>query len=185
MRESELKYPREALYDWWQARNGGTPPKKDDIRLLEHLIDTLFFASLGKEEGQPALVRVVYQERGIEGLAAEREHADYDSSEDPALAWAIIPFIPMPLTVKALVKLTPAANVERTAVVVGPHDGELCIQGLARRVKHTDGGAVLVFSAPEPGFISMGWATGRRGQSWRLLNAAYTATFSGSVAKSA
>ncbi|HYO55789.1 hypothetical protein [Archangium sp.] len=38
-------------------------------------------------------------------------------------------------------------------MVVGPYNDQLHILGLARRVKHTDGGKVLVFSAPEPGFV--------------------------------
>lgn len=153
MSESPLLYPREALRDWWQQKNHGKPPSEEALHLLGELADTLFFASLAKEEGQPALVRIVYHEQGAQGLEPVLEHDGYDSSRGPSLAWDVIPFEPIQLSVKALVKIAPAANIERTAVVVGPHKDQLHILGLARRVKHTDGGNVPVFSAPEPGFI--------------------------------
>jgi hypothetical protein len=152
MSEPALKYPRDALRDWWPEYTGHPPPE-GGFGLIGDLIDTLFFASLAREEGHPALARIVYHKDGIQGLERTREHADFDSSQGPALAWTVIPFHPIPLTVNALVKLTPAAHVERTAIIVGPHDGQLHILGLARRIKSTDGGYVWVFSAPEPGFI--------------------------------
>lgn len=152
MGDPTLKYPRDALRDWWQEYMGHPPPE-GGFGHLGNLIDTLFFASLAREEGHPALARIVYHDDGVQGLERTREHADFDSSQGPALAWTVIPFHPIRLTVNALVKLTPAAHVERTAIIVGPHDGQLHILGLARRSKSTDGGDVWVFSAPEPGFI--------------------------------
>jgi hypothetical protein len=156
MSEPGLKYPREALFRWW--RSSGLVPEETHARLMGDLVDTLFFASLAREEGQAALARIVYHEHGIQGLERTREHERDDSSSGPELAWSVIPLNPIRFTVKALAKLTPAANVPRTAVVVGPRNGELHILGLARRVKRTDGGAVYVFSAPEPGFLVMHFA---------------------------
>jgi hypothetical protein len=152
MSKPTLKYPLDALRDWWPEYTGHPPPE-GGFGLIGDLIDTLFFASLAREEGHPALARIVYHDDGVQGLERTREHADFDSSQGPALAWTVIPFRPIRLTVNALVKLTPAAHVERTAIIVGPHDGQLHILGLARRSKSTDGGDVWVFSAPEPGFI--------------------------------
>ncbi|TQF10444.1 hypothetical protein FJV41_39455 [Myxococcus llanfairpwllgwyngyllgogerychwyrndrobwllllantysiliogogogochensis] len=152
MSKPALKYPRDVLREWWPEYTGH-PPEEGGFGLICDLIDTLFFASLAREEGHPALARIVYHEGGAQGLEQTQEHADFDSSQGPALAWTVIPFHPIRFTVNALVKLTPAAHVERTAIIVGPHDGQLHILGLARRIKSTDGGDVLVFSAPEPGFI--------------------------------
>lgn len=118
MSYSDLRYPREALRDWWQQNNQGVPPTEQELQGLGYLADTLFFASLGKEEGQPALVRIVYHPKGIQELRNTWEHDGYDSSEGPRLAWDVIPFEPIPLSVKTLIKITPAANLERTAVVV-------------------------------------------------------------------
>ncbi|MCY1077319.1 putative sensor domain DACNV-containing protein [Archangium lansingense] len=150
MSDPTLKYPRDALLDWWQEYRGPPPPEG---RHFGHLIDTLFFASLAREEGHPALARIVYHEDGVQGLERTREQADFHSPQEPALAWTVIPFHPILLTADALVKLTLAADVERTAIIVGPHNDQLHILGLARRSKSTDGGNVWVFSAPEPGFI--------------------------------
>ncbi|MFY0570061.1 putative sensor domain DACNV-containing protein [Archangium lansingense] len=150
MSDPTLKYPRDALEDWRQEGRGPPPPEGGHFG---DLIDTLFFASLAREEGHPALARIVYHEDGVQGLERTREQADFHSPQEPALAWTVIPFHPILLTVDALVKLTPAADVERTAIIVGPHNDQLHILGLARRSKSTDGGNVWVFSAPEPGFI--------------------------------
>ncbi|HYO55788.1 hypothetical protein [Archangium sp.] len=105
MSDSDLRYPREALRDWWQQNNQGKPPTEKELHGLGYLADTLFFASLGKEEGQPALVRIAYHPQGTQGLKKTLEHADYDSSQEPSLAWDVIPFEPIPLSVKTLVKL--------------------------------------------------------------------------------
>lgn len=145
-----MKYPRDALRDW-SLEYRGHPLQEGGF--IGELVDTLFFASLAREEGHPALARIVYHDDGVQGLERTRETADCHSPQEPALAWTVIPFDPIPLTVNALVKLTPAAHVERTAIIVGPQDGQLHILGLARRSKSTDGGDVWVFSAPEPGFI--------------------------------
>jgi sensor domain DACNV-containing protein len=153
MSDTPLRYPREALRDWWQQKNHGKPPSEEEFHPLGELADTLFFASLAKEEGQPTLARIVYHEQGAQGLKTVQEHDSHDSSHGPILAWDVIPIEPIQFSVKALVKIAPAANLERTAVVVGSHNGQLYIQGLARRIKRTDGGDVPVFSAPEPGFI--------------------------------
>ncbi|MBM7119351.1 putative sensor domain DACNV-containing protein [Archangium primigenium] len=154
MSEPALKYPREALREWLQGREGRPPLTEDELGLLETLVDTLFFASLAKEEGRPALARIVYHHDGTQGLKETREHTDYDSSQGPALAWNVTPFRPILLTAKSLAKLTPAADMERTALIVGPRDdGRLYILGLARRNKATDGGMVTVLSAPEPGSV--------------------------------
>jgi len=57
-------------------------------------------------------------------------------------------------------KIAPAANLPRTSVVVGPCNGRLTIQGIARRVEYehiyeTNEESVLVFCAPEPGHLTL------------------------------
>jgi hypothetical protein len=88
---SRPHYPSEALRLWQQHLPRGPLPD-DTNRLLCELIDTLFFASLGKEEGEPTLVNIAYYEHGAQGLQQVREYGDYDSSEGPRLAWQVIPF---------------------------------------------------------------------------------------------
>jgi hypothetical protein len=64
-----------------------------------------------------------------------------------------VPACPSSTPSKTLAKVAPAAALERSAVVVGPHEERLVIQGLARRIKGTDGGYVWVFSVPAPGSV--------------------------------
>jgi hypothetical protein len=71
----------------------GHPPPEGGFGLFGSIIDTLFFASLAREEGHPALARIVYHDDGVQGLERTREHAEFDNSQ---LAWTVIPFHPIP-----------------------------------------------------------------------------------------
>jgi len=161
MSEDTLLYPGKSLRDWLQKEQGASLPE-DDLHLLATLADTLFFASLGKEEGDLTRVRLAHHPRGIAGLEDIREHVLIGSTHYDRRAWEIIPFehesAITSLSVKALIKIAPVANLPRTSVVVGPQDGQLTIQGIARRVEYehlyeTNEDSVLVFHAPEPGHL--------------------------------
>lgn len=161
MSEGPLLYPGSALRDWLQKERGVSLPE-EHLNLLTTLADTLFFASLGKEEGDITRVRLVYHPRGIAGLEDIREHVLVGSAHSDRRAWETIPFAHQPditsLSVKALIKIAPIANLPRTSIVVGVQDGQVIIQGLARRVEYehlyeTNENDVLVFHAPEPGYL--------------------------------
>ncbi len=93
MSEGILQYPGEALRNWLQALGGVLPPD-DELRQLARLADTLFCASLGKEEGESTRVRVAYHPNGIAGLQGLREHVFIGGAHGDRRAWEIIPFIP-------------------------------------------------------------------------------------------
>jgi hypothetical protein len=163
MNETPLHYPGEALRNWVR-QIAGTWLSEDEVRPLEEIANTLFFASLGREEGEITRVSVVYHPQGIDKLHQLREHVFIGGARGTRSAWETIPFeFETSITefnVKALVKLAPAANLPRTSIVIGLHDGQLVIQGLARRAERTDSpidgeGNVLVFRAPEPGYLTL------------------------------
>ncbi len=161
MSEDSLLYPGRALRDWLQKKRGASVPE-EHLSLLATLADTLFFASLGKEEGDLTRVRLVYHPQGIAGLESIRQHVVIGSARYDRRAWETIPFEGEPdvtsLSVKSLIKIAPIANLPRTTVVVGTVDGALTIQGIARRVEYeliynTNEDDVLIFHAPEPGYL--------------------------------
>ena len=53
-------------------------------------------------------------------------------------------------SVSSLVKIAPAANLPRSAVVVGPENGGLVIQGLARRIDKS----LRTFAVEDPAGLS-------------------------------
>lgn len=163
MSEPPLQYPGAALRTWSQQEEVFF--SEEELHSLVRIADTLFFASLGKEEGEVTRVRVAYHEQGIRGLQEIQEHVLVGGAHGRRRAWEVIPFEPestiTDFSVKALVKLAPAANLPRTSIVVGPHDGQLRILGLARRVEYTgfykvEGeDSVFILHAPEPGHLTL------------------------------
>lgn len=161
MDEPGLQYPGEALRSWLR-QFAKTPVAEPTLRLLVVLADTVFFASLGREEGEATRVRIAYHAQGLPGLQAVRETVFIGGVRGHRQAWETLPLEPKSsitdFSVEALVKLAPAAHLPRTAVVVGPRDGKLRIQGLARRVEYTEFHAegeedVFILHAPEPGHL--------------------------------
>ncbi|WP_158623807.1 putative sensor domain DACNV-containing protein [Corallococcus llansteffanensis] len=161
MDEPGLQYPGEALRSWLR-QFAKTPVAEPTLRLLVVLADTVFFASLGREEGEATRVRIAYHAQGLPGLQAVRETVFIGGARGQRQAWETLPLEPKSsitdFSVEALVKLAPAAHLPRTAVVVGPRDGKLRIQGLARRVEYTEFHAegeedVFILHAPEPGHL--------------------------------
>lgn len=161
MSNARPQYPRECLTAWLRSL-GDAQDGKESQEPLAELIDVVFFASLEKEEGTPIRVRVVYHEQGIEGLRDVNEARLVGGAQGTTPAWQILPFEHASgvtdLTVKALAKIASAANLPRTAVVVGPSQGKLEIQGVARRVERTyfnaqgEERSVILF-APRPGHV--------------------------------
>ncbi|WP_437939212.1 putative sensor domain DACNV-containing protein [Sorangium sp. So ce341] len=134
-----LQYPRDALKKWLS----GKPLPRTAVKRLQEIVDTIFFASLQKEEGEPTRVRVAYSERGIAGLGDVQDYVHVAGGYYRTAAWEIIPFKDnesvTALSVESLAKIAPAANLSRCVVVVGPERGgskrgRLTIQGLARRI---------------------------------------------------
>lgn len=154
MKTPQTRYPREALKEWW-SKITGNPPVGDEIDLHGLLVDVLFFASLGKEEGRPTLVRIVYHEEGVSGVRVLRDTSPENRSIGFELAWEVIPIEPIEFSVKALIKIAPATGPLRTALIVGPHreSEQLRIEGFARRVEGTNGGKAAVISAVAPGSL--------------------------------
>ncbi|WP_437326825.1 putative sensor domain DACNV-containing protein [Sorangium sp. So ce381] len=167
MSDARLQYPREALKAWLRSIPEAQNDEKN-VRLLGKLIDTVFFASLEKEEGSATRVSVVYHEQGIEGLEQVLEHRFVGVGHRRMPAWQILPFEHgsgvTELNVKTLAKVAPAADLPRTAIVVGLSNGRLVIQGLARRVEHThlpaEGEtASIVLRSCRPGHVAL-WRHG-------------------------
>ncbi|QAT83149.1 hypothetical protein EJ065_1549 [Corallococcus coralloides] len=161
MDEPGLQYPGEALRGWLR-QFAKTPLAEPTLKLLVVLADTVFFASLGREEGEATRVRIAYHAQGLQGLQAVRETVYIGGQKGKRQAWETLPLEAKSsitdFSVEALVKLAPAANLPRMAVVVGPREGKLRIQGLARRVEYTEFHAegeedVFILHAPEPGHL--------------------------------
>lgn len=152
MSKEKRQYPREAF--GLQADDPGG-----------HLIDMLFFASLGKEEGAPTRVRILYHDNVIEKLREVRDAVPVADGHLTRHAWEIIPLDPKEgvteISVEALRKIAPAAELPRAHVIVGPReDGQLAILGIAHRLEHTDynpqGEEELLFlHAPKPGHLTL------------------------------
>ena len=153
MKNNARQYPREAL---------GLRPEDEP---LGQLVDTLFFASLGTEEGEPTRVRIVYHKEGIEQLKRVNDAVPVGGGNKMRPAWEVIPFEASEgiteFSVEDIRKIAPAVDLPRAFVVVGVRaDGHLVIQGVAYRLEYTfykpDGEDDLVFLyTKKPGHLTL------------------------------
>jgi len=135
--------------------------------LREHwreIIDTAFFASLGKEEGEPIRVQIVYHQDGLGQLNKVRDQESIADGTMPRAAWQVIPFATKSgvteFNVENLRKIAPASDLPRSYVVLGTRDSKLVIHGIAHRLEHTyfrpDGEDDILFvQAPKPGHMTL------------------------------
>lgn len=124
-----MQYPGPAL----QAAHPGLDEKVNGI------LDTVFFASLEKEEGEAVRISVVFHPQGADGLRAAQQLAHVGGASFQTSVWQVLQFSSnsdvTPFTVENLVKIAAVTAARRTAIVVGEHDGELAIVGVARRIE--------------------------------------------------
>lgn len=147
-----LLYPREMLAEVIEERRVDMAPS--ERAALFALVDTVFFASLMLEEGEPVRVAIVHDEGGAAGLASTLDATPDAWGEDgPPPAWDVTPIAPIAFTPRNLAKLSRGLDYGTHLAVVGgpPHD--LYIDGIARRTPRTDGGDVTRIAAPRPGVI--------------------------------
>ncbi|MEZ4358966.1 MAG: hypothetical protein R3B48_02215 [Kofleriaceae bacterium] len=92
-------------------------PTRDEVHAI---VETVFFASLAREEGRPLTLRVAF-------LAPEGPHRPTVQSR----GWWTIPFAePLPFDKYELVKLAPAVDARQSFIAVTRCDGGLAIWGL-------------------------------------------------------
>lgn len=137
--------------------------------LLGQLIDTLFFAGLGTEEGLPTRVRIVYHEDGVEKLRRATDAVPIGGGYVTRPAWEVLALDTndniSELSVEDLKKFAPAVSHPTGFVVVGRHAaGHLVIQGVAYRLGYTEykplGEDDLVFlNTNRPGHVAIACAT--------------------------
>ncbi len=129
------------------------PLEANEREVLFSLVDTVFFASLMREEGEPVRIAVVHDDGGAEGLAKALD-ASPENDEDPARAWDVTGIARRPFEASSLAKLARGLEYGVQLVVVGgTQAGDLWIDGIARRVERTDGGDAMRIAAPRPGVL--------------------------------
>lgn len=159
-----VQYPLEALRLWLSELKieSGHRGHEQDIEFLEQIVSTVFFAGMGREESQLAHVRIAYHHAGIDGLRGVRDYQHVGGGHYRASAWEILRIenrrSVTDFSVPSLIKIAPAANLPRSAVVVGARNRRLKIQGVARRIEFDEFSVdreeeVLVVHAPEPGHV--------------------------------
>jgi hypothetical protein len=128
------------------------PPSERET--LFALVDTVFFASLMVEEGEPVRVAVVHDAQGSAGLANVLDsnfHGEW--GDDPPPAWDITQIDRRPFDAPTLAKLSRGLKYGSQLAVVGGMVPDLWIDGIARRHPRTDGGDVARIAAPRPGVL--------------------------------
>ena len=123
MNSGERQYPRDAL---------GLRPKDEP---WGQLIDTLFFASLGTEEGEPTRSGLSTTRKASRKLRTVRDAVPVGGGYIMRAAWEVIPLEAKDgitkLSVEDLIKIAPAVALPRAFVVVGlDADSQLVVQGL-------------------------------------------------------
>lgn len=143
-------YPREALR--LTAADG----------ILNDIIDALFFASLGEEEGAPTRIRVVYHKDGVEQLLRVRDAVPAAGGYTLRPPWDILPLElkegVTDFSVETIRKIAPAVVQPRSHIVLASSGDQVIIKGIAYRLEYTfygpEGEDELVFiRVPKPGHL--------------------------------
>lgn len=146
-------YPNEMMKDLLsQPHLARLAPSARDTLLA--LVDTVFFASLALEEGEPVRVAVVHDKGGAVALAELQDsRPNIWGIEKPPLAWQVTRIRPRPFTPTELAKFSRGVRYGDRVVVVGGDAPNLKIEGIARRNPISDGGDVTRLAAPRPGVL--------------------------------
>lgn len=146
-----MEYPRQMFARLAAEGRFNTPP--DLLDGLGILVDTLFFASLMVEEGEPVRLAIVHHEEGAAGLATVTDESPGPDEDEPELAWDVAAIPEQPFDAPTLAKLSRGVAYGRQLIVVRGDKDQYRIDGIARRRPRTDGGSVVRFAAPRPGVI--------------------------------
>jgi hypothetical protein len=148
-----LLYPRDMFQQL--IDEGGHNLVESAHETLLALVDTVFFASLSLEEGQPVRVAIVHEERGSIGLmdVLDSSPPAHWGEDGPPPAWDVVAFGRRPFEPRGLAKFSRGLSYGKQLVVVGGRAPTLWIDGVARRVASTDGGPVTRIAAPRPGVV--------------------------------
>jgi hypothetical protein len=141
-----FEYPRETV-----GFIAGEMGELSDLGALERLVDTLFFASMTIEEGEPVPVAIVYDPRGAAGLADILDETPNRLGQHHA--WDVTEIPRREFDVPTLAKLARGIEYGSQLVVVGGEGSSLWIDGIARVARRTDGGRALRIAAPQPGML--------------------------------
>lgn len=148
-----LLYPREMLAQIVKERDLQLESSARDT--LFSLVDTVFFASMMIEEGEPVRVAVVHVDGGAAELAEVKDASPETPEEQlsPALAWDVTQIDRRSFEPASIAKMSPAVRYGTHLIVVGGRAPDLWIDGIARRTPRTDGGGVTRIAAPRPGVV--------------------------------
>jgi hypothetical protein len=150
---SKLFYPDDMIRQLF--KEGGLSVVESARKTLLALVDTVFFASLSLEEGQPVRVAIVHEERGSTGLVdvLDSSPPEHWAEDGPPRAWDVAAFDRRPFEPRVLAKFSRGLKYGTQLAVVGGRAPNLWIDGIARRTPGTDGGPVTRIAAPRPGVI--------------------------------
>ena len=139
----KIEYPRDVFARAFDKMNS-------EFSVAKHLelIEKVFFASMMPEEGELVPLGLVVDDGNLE----EKTDSSHDGDEDNR-AWIVLRMDPMPLTSRDLKRLAHGTEYGRDLVVVGLHEKEWAMTGIARRRPVTDGGDALRIAAPRPGVL--------------------------------
>jgi hypothetical protein len=135
------KYPVD-LAKLVRARLAGARDERPSLDVLTKLFDTMHFASMRTEEGQPIACALAY-------IDPDNPRLPHNSL---SAAWSCVSFASrLPFDDHNLVKLARAAPSSASSLVIfADTRGELFIWGMIDRIAHRDGGETLESVRPVP-----------------------------------
>jgi hypothetical protein len=146
-----MLYPREMLNELLDKSGPHAPGARET---LVALVDTVFFASLKREESEPVQVAVVHDEKGAPGLSVVLDTSpEASGNETPEPAWDVVEIEPRPFDPRTLAKLSRGLRYGTHLAIVGGRAPDLRIEGIARRHRRSNGGPVTRIAAPRPGVL--------------------------------
>lgn len=138
------EYPR-AVFERMQLLRDVEPKSRESFL---RIIDTVFFASMMHEEGEPVPIAVVVDPN--HQLEEVVDDSPYGGGER---AWFVWRLAKREFNPKSLKKFAHGIEYGRDLAVVTVRDGVPVITGIARRQPFTNGGKVVRVAAPRPGVL--------------------------------
>ncbi|TKD03147.1 putative sensor domain DACNV-containing protein [Polyangium fumosum] len=138
------EYPR-AVFERLPWLRDEEPISRD---VFLRIVDTVFFASMMPEEGEPVPIAVV-----VDADNCLEEVVDDSPWGGDERAWFVWRFAELEFNPKNLKKLAHGIEYGRDLAVVTIRDGVPIMTGIARRQPFTNGGNVVRIAAPRPGVL--------------------------------
>jgi len=112
-----LEYPREMFSRF--IADGTIRMPAANVEGLARLVDSLFFASLMIEEGDPVRVAIVHHPDGAAGLETVTDDSPPEGEEEPERAWSVTAIPEQPFDAATLAKISRGIEYRSQLVVIG------------------------------------------------------------------